>query len=63
MHPAALEMIRHFEEEARKASLRKFWWRHVQPDSEPARPAPITDAEIIELVFGPRCEVEGPLGA
>jgi hypothetical protein len=63
MHPAAFEMIRHFDERRREASLRKFWWRHVRPDPEPEGPEPITEAEIIELVFGPQCEAEGSIGA
>lgn len=60
MHPAGFEMIRRLDEERREISLRKFWWRHVTPDPEPER---ITEAEIIELVFGPRCDVEGSIGA
>jgi hypothetical protein len=63
MHPAGFEMIRRLDEERREISLRRFWWRHVRPDPEPERPAPITDAEIIELVFGPQCEAEGSIGA
>jgi carbamate kinase len=53
-------MIRHLDEELREISLRKFWWRHVKPDPEPER---ITEAEVIELVFGPQCEAEGSIGA
>jgi hypothetical protein len=63
MHPAAFEMIRHLDEERRQVSLRRFWWRHVKADPEPARPEPIREAEIIELVFGPQCEAEGTIGA
>jgi hypothetical protein len=62
MHPAAFEMIRHLDEDLRQVSLRRFWWRHVQPDPEPERPEPISEAEIIELVFGPH-EAEGSIGA
>jgi carbamate kinase len=60
MHPTGFEMIRHLDEELREISLRKFWWRHVKPDPEPER---ITEAEVIELVFGPQCEAEGSIGA
>jgi hypothetical protein len=63
MYPAGFEMIRRLDEERREISLRKFWWRHVQPDPEPVRPEPITEAQIIELVFGPQCEAEGSIGA
>jgi hypothetical protein len=63
MHPTGFEMIRHLDEEIRQASLRKFWWRHVRPDPVPERPEPISEAEIIELVFGPHCEAEGSIGA
>jgi hypothetical protein len=63
MHPAAFEMIRQIDEELRQTSLRRNWWRHVRPDPEPKRPEPITDAEIIELVFGPHCDAEGSIGA
>jgi hypothetical protein len=63
MHPAAFEMIRHLDEELRQVSLRKYWWRHVRVDPEPERLEPISEAEIIELVFGPHCEAEGSIGA
>jgi hypothetical protein len=63
MHPTGFEMIRHLDEEIRQVSLRRFWWRHVRPDPEPERPESITEAEIIELVFGPHCEAEGSIGA
>jgi hypothetical protein len=57
------EMIRHLDEGRRQASLRRFWWRYAPP--EPAlRPViPESEAEIIELVFGPHCEAEEPMGA
>ncbi|HET9203306.1 MAG TPA: hypothetical protein VFP67_09230 [Acidimicrobiia bacterium] len=57
---AGFEMIRHLDEELRQVSLRRFWWKYVAQDPEPAR---ITEAEVIELVFGPHCEAEEPLGA
>lgn len=63
MHPVAFEMIRHLDQELRQASLRKFWWRHVQPDPTPELAERISEAEIIELVFGPQCEAEGSIGA
>lgn len=63
MHIAGFEMIRHLDEELRQVRLRKFWWRHVEPDPVPERPEPISDAEIIELVFGAPCEAEGSIGA
>ena len=58
---AGFQMIRHLDEELRQVSLRKFWWRYVQPEPEPVTPT--NDAEIIEFAFGSQCEVEEPLGA
>jgi hypothetical protein len=63
MHPAGFEMIRYLDEQIREASLRKFWWRHVEPDPAPQRSEPTPEAEIIELVFGPQCGTEGSIGA
>jgi hypothetical protein len=60
---AGFEMMRHLDEELRQVSLRKFWWKYVRPDPEPVPVEHITEAEVIELVFGPHCEAEEPLGA
>jgi hypothetical protein len=60
---AGFEMIRHLDEKLRQVSMRKFWWKYVPPDPEPVPVVHITEAEVIELVFGPHCEVEEPLGA
>jgi hypothetical protein len=54
-------MIRHLDEELRQVRMRKFWWKYVPEEPKPA--APVSEAEVIELVFGPHCEVEEPLGA
>jgi hypothetical protein len=58
---AGFQMIHHLDEELRQVSLRKYWWRYVQPEPEPVRPS--HEAEVIELAFGSQCEVEEPLGA
>lgn len=60
---AAFQMIRQLDEEMRQVSMRKFWWKYVRSDPEPEPIEHITEADIIELVFGPHCEVEEPLGA
>jgi hypothetical protein len=60
---AGFEMIRHLDEELRQVSMRKFWWKYVRSDSEPAPVQHFAEAEIIELVFGPHCEEEEPMGA
>jgi len=60
---ASFQMIRHLDEELRQVRMRKFWWKYVRPGPEPAPVEHINEAEIIELVFGPHCEVEEPLGA
>ena len=60
---AGFEMIRHLDEELRQVSMRKFWWKYVRPDLEPVPVEHIAEVEIIELVFGPHCEAEEPLGA
>ena len=60
---AGFQMIRHLDEELRQVRMRRFWWRYVRPDPEPVPVERITEAEIIELVFGPQCEAEEPMGA
>ncbi len=60
---AGFEMIRHLDEELRQVRLRKFWWKYVPSDPEPVSVEHTTEAEIIELVFGPHCEVEEQMGA
>jgi len=58
------EMIRQRDEERRTRSLKKFWWRYVEPVDAPGTPSSsIADAEVIELVFGAHCEIEEPIGA
>lgn len=59
LQSASFEMIRQLDEELRQVSIRKFWWRYARP--EPV--APVSEAEVIELVFGAQCEIEEPLGA
>jgi hypothetical protein len=54
------DMIRKSNEERRERSLRRFWWRY-RVEEIVARP--IREADVIELAFGPRCEMEEPIGA
>jgi hypothetical protein len=60
---AGFEMIRHLDEELRQVRMRRFWWKYVCSDPEPVPVERITEAEIIEIVFGPHCEAEEPMGA
>ncbi len=57
------EMVRRMQEERRERSLRRFWWRYREPELEPPVSPWIREAEVIELVFGARCETEEQLGA
>jgi len=52
------ELIRQMDEERRDRSLRRFRWRLAGTEVVPAG-----DADVIELAFGPRCEMEEPIGA
>ncbi|HEX6146374.1 MAG TPA: hypothetical protein VF083_06300 [Acidimicrobiia bacterium] len=54
------EMIRQMEEERRDRSLRRFRWRSTR-----TQPEVVADgvADVIELAFGTRCEMEEPIGA
>jgi hypothetical protein len=55
------EMIRQRNEERRARSLRRFWWRYSE--GEKAVPRPAGGADVIEVAFGTRCDLEEPLGA
>jgi hypothetical protein len=54
------DMIRKSNEERRERSLRRFWWRYRD---EEIVTRPMREADVIELAFGPRCEMEEPIGA
>ena len=54
------DMIRKSNEERRERSLRRFWWRYRD---EEIVAQPIREADVIELAFGARCEMEEPIGA
>jgi hypothetical protein len=54
------DMIRQRNEERRARSLRRFWWRY---GNEKAVPVPSGGADVIEVAFGTRCELEEPVGA
>ena len=54
------ELIRQMDEERRDRSLRRFRWRLAWTETEVV---PAGDADVIELAFGPRCEMEEPIGA
>ena len=60
---AGFQMIRHLDEELRQVRMRRFWWKYVPSDPEPVPVEPVTEADVIELVFGTQCESEEPLGA
>jgi len=60
---AGFEMIRHLDGELRQVSMRQFWWKYVRPDPESVPLEHVSEGEVIELVFGPHCEVEEPMGA
>ena len=53
------ELIRQMEDERRDRSLRRFGWRFARTEPETATPV----ADVIELAFGTRCEMEEPIGA
>jgi hypothetical protein len=55
------EIKQHTEERNRRA-LRKFEQRRRAPIDSYVRPTPDVDADVIELMFGARCESE-PIGA
>ncbi|HSJ83419.1 MAG TPA: hypothetical protein VLA91_06340 [Acidimicrobiia bacterium] len=54
------EMIRQRNEERRARSLRRFWWRYGKGE---AVPEPAGGADVIEIAFGTRCDLEEPVGA
>jgi hypothetical protein len=55
------EMIRQRDEERRARSLRRFWWRYG--DGEEGVPVPAGGADVIEVAFGARCDLEESVGA
>ncbi len=57
------EMVRRMNEERRERSMRNYWWKHREPVVEPPLAPDSGDADVIELVFGARCDVEEPIGA
>jgi len=57
---ATYELIRQMEEERRDRSLRRFRWRFAGTGAE-VESAGVAD--VIELAFGTRCEMEEPIGA
>ena len=54
------ELIRQMEDERRDRSLRRFRWRFAGTEAE-VESAGVAD--VIELAFGTRCEMEEPIGA
>jgi hypothetical protein len=61
-------MVRQVNEERMERSLKRFWWRHVEPDASvailsSAHDSSAHDADVIELVFSAHCEVEDSIGA
>jgi hypothetical protein len=64
MRLVTYEMVRHLDEERRARSMKRFWWRHAQLATETVMPTVTPDADVIELVFGARCDAaEEPIGA
>lgn len=57
---ATYELIRQMEEERRDRSLRRFRWRFAGTEAE-VESAGVAD--VIELPFASRCEMEEPIGA
>ena len=57
------EMVRQLNEERRARSLKRFWWRYVQPEPTVTVPQSVQVADVIELVFGAHCETEESIGA
>ena len=55
------EMIRQRNEELRARSLRRFWWLYNKGGE--AVPESVGAADIIEVAFGARCDLEEHLGA
>jgi len=54
-------MIRQRNEELRARSLRRFWWLYNKGGE--AVPESVGAADIIEVAFGARCDLEEHLGA
>lgn len=54
------ELVRQMEEERRDRSLRRFRWRSAGTEAEAVTAG---GADVIELAFGTRCEMEEPIGA
>jgi len=57
------DMIRQMNEERRARSMRRFWWRYRQPETEIGTSEVAHDAELFELTFGAPCDAEEPIGA
>ena len=57
------EMVRQLNEERRARSLKRFWWRYVQPEPTVTVPQSVQVADVIEWVFGAHCETEESIGA
>ena len=57
------EMVRQMNEERRERSMKRFWWRHIEPDASVAVLSSAQNADVIELVFSAHCEVEDSIGA
>lgn len=57
------ELVRQMEEERRDRSLRRFRWRFARTEAEMMPVGVDGVADVIELAFGTRCEMEEPIGA
>lgn len=55
------ELILQRNEERRARSLRRFWWRYSQGGEDTLDRN--GGADVIEVVFGTRCDLEEPVGA
>ena len=55
------ELIRQRNEERRARSLRRFWWRYNQGGEDAL--GTTGGADVIEVAFGARCDLEEPVGA